>query len=450
MIDFTPYLNDDRLPVMNTDQFNYITEKYGKEKLLPYRLSHRKSSGREDPAPTQDSTNIEFWKSGREFLIQDTDEFREAITTLEGNFLTPLSEDGSKDARDEGEVDLSTSPAQIDFLLQLTRRSAELGHGAVIEEFITRLVDLSRFAKYEHMMNRDVSSLSEILPPPLPHHGDETFSRKSFIQHILDLTEKQFWELKSLFMNNAFDIAEVFNEWVLEKTSDRNPISISMIYQITTLRERLDSIVRVSGSSDFFDSPDGKLSSLIGAANIDIDWDTEIVAFRPYKADILELTKVINKLKPEIDNSHRATNFFKHLLPAAQSYQEEFGYLPKAFIQHVLGLHRTWYHLPNTNPKQKRALPLDHLIRGLMPLSERPLFSDWTGNEITMLVGVFSDHEQTPLALDKGHFNPDRVDSTISPWNVDLIDDLSHRARVNDLVVNKKLFDDIKLKEMGV
>ena len=28
MIDFTPYLNDDRLPVMNTDQFNYITEKY--------------------------------------------------------------------------------------------------------------------------------------------------------------------------------------------------------------------------------------------------------------------------------------------------------------------------------------------------------------------------------------------------------------------------------------
>ena len=67
-----------------------------------------------------------------------------------------------------------------------------------------------------------------------------------------------------------------------------------------------------------------------------------------------------------------------------------------------------------------------------------------------MLVGVFSDHEQTPLALDKEHFNPDRVDSTISPWNVDLIDDLSHRAKVNDLVVNKKLFDDIKLKEMGV
>ena len=33
MIDFTPYLNDDRLPVMNTDQFNYITEKYGKEKF---------------------------------------------------------------------------------------------------------------------------------------------------------------------------------------------------------------------------------------------------------------------------------------------------------------------------------------------------------------------------------------------------------------------------------
>jgi hypothetical protein len=33
VIDFTPYLNDDRLPVMNTDQFNYITEKYGKEKF---------------------------------------------------------------------------------------------------------------------------------------------------------------------------------------------------------------------------------------------------------------------------------------------------------------------------------------------------------------------------------------------------------------------------------
>jgi hypothetical protein len=33
MIDFTPYLNDDKLPVMNTDQFNFITEKYGKEKF---------------------------------------------------------------------------------------------------------------------------------------------------------------------------------------------------------------------------------------------------------------------------------------------------------------------------------------------------------------------------------------------------------------------------------
>ena len=334
-----------------------LTGQFGKEKYLPYKESHRKSSGREDPAPTQDFTNIEFWKSGREFLIQDTEEFREAITTLEGNFLTPLSKDGSKDAKDEGEVDLSTSPAQIDFLLQLTRRSAELGHGEVIEEFITRLVDLSRFAKYEHMMNRDVSSLSEILPPPLPHHGHETFSRKSFIQHVLDLTEKQFWELESLFLNNAFDIAEVFTEWVLEKTSDRNPLSISMIHQITTLRERLDSIARVADSSDLFDSPDGKLSSLIGTANIDIDWDTEIVAFRPYIADISELTKVINKLKPKIDNSHFTTNFYKHLLPAAQSYQEEFGYLPKAFIQHVLSLHRTWYHLPNTTPRQKRALP---------------------------------------------------------------------------------------------
>ena len=33
MIDFTPYLNDVKLPVMNKEQFQYVTEKYGKEKF---------------------------------------------------------------------------------------------------------------------------------------------------------------------------------------------------------------------------------------------------------------------------------------------------------------------------------------------------------------------------------------------------------------------------------
>ena len=420
-----------------------LSGKFKSEKLRPYQVYHRKSSGRDDPAPTQDSTNIQFWISGREFLIQDTEEFRDAMIELEQNFLRPLS-------GDEDEVDLSTSPAQIDFLLQLARRSAELGSAAVIEKFITHLVDLNKFAKYEHMTDHIVQSLSQVLPHGLNRHGPETFSRKSFIQHVLNLTEKQFWELKSLFGVNAFDISEVFTEWVLEKTNDRNPLSISTIYQITTLRERLDAIARGADSPNGFDSPDGKLSSLIDTANIDIDWETEIVAFRPYNADIVELTKVLNRLKPEIDSSQTTGPFYKHLLPAAQSYQEEFGFLPKAFIQHVLGLHRTWYHLPNTNLRQKRDLPLDDLIRDIMHISERPLFSDWTGNEITMLVGVFSDHEQTPLALDKRHFNPVLGDTTISPWNVDLIDELSRRAKVNDLVVNKKLFDDIKLKGMGV
>ena len=33
MIDFIPYLNDDKLPIMNREQFEHITEKYGKEKF---------------------------------------------------------------------------------------------------------------------------------------------------------------------------------------------------------------------------------------------------------------------------------------------------------------------------------------------------------------------------------------------------------------------------------
>jgi len=33
MIDFTPYLNDVKLPIMNKEQFQYVTEKYGKEKF---------------------------------------------------------------------------------------------------------------------------------------------------------------------------------------------------------------------------------------------------------------------------------------------------------------------------------------------------------------------------------------------------------------------------------
>ena len=44
-IDFTPYLNDDKLPVMNKEQFQYVTEKYGKEKfredLAEYISIHR-------------------------------------------------------------------------------------------------------------------------------------------------------------------------------------------------------------------------------------------------------------------------------------------------------------------------------------------------------------------------------------------------------------------------
>jgi hypothetical protein len=45
MIDFTPYLNDDKLPIMNREQFDYITDKYGKEKfredLAEYISVHR-------------------------------------------------------------------------------------------------------------------------------------------------------------------------------------------------------------------------------------------------------------------------------------------------------------------------------------------------------------------------------------------------------------------------
>jgi len=44
-IDFTPYLNDDKLPVMNKEQFQYVTEKYGKERfredLANYISIHR-------------------------------------------------------------------------------------------------------------------------------------------------------------------------------------------------------------------------------------------------------------------------------------------------------------------------------------------------------------------------------------------------------------------------
>ena len=45
MIDFTPYLNDVKLPVMNKEQFQYVTEKYGKERfredLANYISIHR-------------------------------------------------------------------------------------------------------------------------------------------------------------------------------------------------------------------------------------------------------------------------------------------------------------------------------------------------------------------------------------------------------------------------
>jgi hypothetical protein len=422
--------------------------KYIDEKIRPYRQYHRKSSGRQLPAPVQDSTNLQFWTSGREFLIQDTDEFRDALPILKQNFLSPLCGDGSDNVLDVHDSDLSTSPEQVSFLLQLARRSAELGSGPVIEEFITHLVALNKFARYEHMIDPEVDTLSDILPHTLPRRGKEVFSQKSFIQHVLDLTVKQFLELKSLFLTDAFNIAELFRKWVLHHANDPEPLSISLIYQITTLREHLQIALLDVESQAMLDSPHGEISSLVEAANIEIDWDTEIVAFRPYRKDLEELTKVVNKLMPQFEGS-TCRIFYKHLLPAAKSYQQKFDHLPKAFIQHVLSLHRTWYHFPNTGDRHKRVLSLESLIISLDRESGRLLFSDWKADEITKLVGVFSDHVHTPLALDKEHFNPEDGKTTVSSWNVALIDELSERAK-NLPGLNKKLFDDIKLKGMGV